>query len=119
MWWHAHIQCVRHIVEGIDAGTKQETATMFNEHVEPRMTVRIETGRGTRPTLHVVPQNLLAAMWLQVAGELTEGITFKKYNVCPAWLPYGPGTGHRKTKEFWSDRCRKAWSRRIMKEADK
>ncbi len=94
-----HSGCAPHR-RGHDAGTKQETATMFNEHVEPRMTVRIETGRGTRPTLHVVPQNLLAAMWLQVAGELTESITFKKCNVCPAWLPYGPGTRHRKPRNF-------------------
>ncbi len=37
----------------------------------------------------------------------------------PSLAPLRHGHRTQKTKEYCSDRCRKAWSRRKMKEADK
>lgn len=111
LWWHTHIQGMRHVVEGIDAGQRHSMAKIFNGYVEPRMTVRIEAGQGGRPALYATPTNLLGQMWLQIAREITNERKFRKCVWCPAWFPYGRGTGHKKTKLFCSDRCRKASSR--------
>ncbi len=118
-WWHTHIRGVRHIVEGIDSGKASSMASIFNQYVEPKMTIRIEAVRPQRASLHVVPTTLLAAIWLQVAGELTEGTSYKKCRHCPNWFPVGPGTGHKRTKMFCSTRCRVAWNRRKGKETSK
>lgn len=113
-WWHTHIQGMRYVVEGIDAGARLEMASVFNDYVgrdKPSMTVRIETGEGKLPSQIVVPTNLLSAMWLQVADEITKTINFRQCEQCPRWFSYGPGTQRRETKRFCSARCRVAWNR--------
>ena len=110
------MQYMRSVVEAINAGDKFAMVSIFNQHVEPHMAIRIEAVPLKLPTLHVVPMNLLGAMWLQVAGELTKGIQFRQCKWCPNWFPYGPGTVHKRNKEFCSDRCRKAWNRHQKKE---
>ena len=110
-WWHTHVQGLRHFVERIDTDDKYSIASVFNEYVEPEMTVRIEAARAKRPALKVAPLNLIAGMWLQVAGELTTGTKYRKCEWCPRWFSYGAGTGRRETRRFCSDGCRKAWNR--------
>lgn len=113
-WWHTHIQGMRYIVEGIDAGARLKMTSIFNDYVgrdKPSMTVRIETGEGKLPSQKVVPINLLSAMWLQIADELTGTDNFRQCRQCPRWFAYGPGTRHRETKRFCSARCRMAWHR--------
>ncbi len=110
-YWHTHVQGFLYIVEGIDRDEKHSIASIFNQYVAPDMTVRIEAATAKRSALQVVPLNLIAAMWLQIAGELTDGTTFRKCDWCPTWFPYGPGTGHRETRRFCSPRCRKASNR--------
>ncbi len=119
LWWLTHIRGLRFAVEAIDTGDAALMASTFNDYVGPKtaaMTARIEAVHGKRSRLQVTPTTLLSAMWFQVAGELTDGIRFKKCKWCPAWFPYGPRTGHRETKVFCSDRCRKAWNRDKEKE---
>ncbi len=111
LWWRTHIQGVHHVVQQIEAGNKQAMASAFTEYVEPSMTVRIEAPLGKRPSLKVAPLNLISAMWLQIAQEITEETKFRKCLQCPKWFPHGSGTGHKATKRFCSDRCRKAWNR--------
>jgi hypothetical protein len=110
-WWDTHVRGFLGVVESIDAGDKFSIASIFNHYVEPRMAVRIETARAKRPILKVVPLNLIDWMWLQVAGELTAGTKYRECKWCSRWFPYGKGTGHRETKRFCSDPCRKAWNR--------
>lgn len=112
--WHAHIQGVHHVVEGIDTSGRLEMALVFNDYVgrdKPSMIVRIETGEGKLPSQIVVPTNLLSAIWLQIADELTGTDNFRQCRQCPRWFAYGPGTRHRETKRFCSARCRMAWHR--------
>lgn len=110
-YWRNHIEFMHRVVEAIDAGDKLSAIKTFNQHVEPHMTIWIEAASGKRSVLHVVPTNLLAAMWFEIAGELTEGTKYRKCEWCPTWFPYGPRTGHKKTRRFCSDRCRKASNR--------
>ncbi len=109
--WYAHIKGVSHVVQEIEAGHKQAMAAAFTEYVVPQMTVRIEAPLEGRPSLKVAPLNLISAMWLQIAGEITDETKFRRCLWCPQWFPHGPGTGHKATKRFCSDRCRKAWNR--------
>ena len=44
-WWHNHIQGFRDYLEGIDDEDKHSIASVFNQYVEPQMTVRIEVAR--------------------------------------------------------------------------
>ena len=115
-FWHTHIEFMRGVVEAIDADDKISILSIFNQHVEPHMTIQIEVSPMKRPALQVVPMNLLAAMWLQVAGELTQGTQFKNCRSCSNRFPFGPGTPHKRTKQFCADRCRKAWNRHQKKE---
>lgn len=94
-----------------DAGSLQAACTEFNERVHPRFTARIHYERAERPELEIVPATLAGALWFQVAGELTYGTKFKRCDWCPIWFPVGPGTGHRETRKFCSNRCRMAWHR--------
>lgn len=110
-WWYTHIQGVRHVVREIKAGNKQAMAAAFTEYVVPRMTVRIEAPLEGPPSLKVAPLNLISAMWLQIAREITNETKFRKCLQCPKWFPHGAGTGHKDTKRFCSGRCRQAWHR--------
>ena len=86
LWWHTHIQGVRHVVEGINISGRLEMASVFNDYVgrdKPAMTVRIETGEGKLPSQTVVPTNLLSAIWLQIADELTGTDNFRQCKQCP------------------------------------
>lgn len=110
-YWRQHADYMRGVVKAIDAGKKSLAVQTFNRHVEPHMTIWIEASPGHPSVLHVAPMNLLAAMWFEIAGELTKGTKYKKCERCPNWFPYGPRTGHKVTKRFCSDRCRKAAKR--------
>ncbi len=110
-WWYDHVWGVRHVIQKIDDGKKKEMASAFTENVVPQLTVRIEVPLEGNPSLKVAPLNLLSAMWIQIAGEITDQTKFRRCLWCPKWFPHGPGTGHKATKRFCSDRCRKAWNR--------
>ncbi len=119
LWWRPHITYMHDIVEGIDLGNENSMAEAFNRSVVPPMRPRIEVEHGKRRSLQIAPTTLLAAMWFQVAGELTDGTKFKKCLSCSNWFPFGKGTGHRQTKSFCGDACRKRWHRHKEKEGQK
>jgi hypothetical protein len=115
-WWHVHTQGMYQIFEGIDGGDelKRKTIFNFNDFVgrdKPSMVVRIETKEGKLPWQEIVPTNLLSAMWLQVADEITKDVKYRQCAQCPRWFGYGSGTQHRETKKYCSTRCRVAWHR--------
>lgn len=114
-WW-AHIDHFRGMINLIDAENQSEAAKQFNEYVQPLMAARVNVAPLRRPTLQMAPTTLLAAMWLQVAGELTHGTKYKRCEWCPTWWSYGKGTGHKENRRFCSQRCQKAWNRRQQRE---
>lgn len=121
--WSATIQVMKLAVDSLDQGDRRGAAQIFNnvpsnfqmsgqEHLIRGMQLRIDASPKTqRFGLNVRPADLLSAMYLQLANEITNGINYKKCKYCPNWFPYGPGTGHKQTKEFCSTRCRVGWNR--------
>ena len=136
--WESAVTSANGIVKKIDKGEPpRNVAELFNalplppvprrapfteihpvrdpyEPPEPTFSVRIDPDDRGRLSMRVAPLKLLSALWLQLAGEITDGTTFKECEQCPNWFPVGPGTGHKRTKRFCETRCRVAWNR--MKE---
>ncbi len=95
--------------KAIDAGRIHQARRVFNERVLPQMTVRLVGSKAGRPTanwtLEVEPTNLIAAAWLQMARELTQGKRLKKCAApdCLEWFP------DRANKRFCNNRCKMAF----------
>jgi hypothetical protein len=62
-------------------------------------------------TLHMVPNSLIGAMWLQCARVLTVNPTFKQCDYCQKWFELSPDARRRQSK-YCSDRCKVAAYRR-------
>ena len=138
--WLVRAKGMGEIVRSIDEGRTEEVMRFFNDETStatssgtrepiipvfvlrrhlPHFSIRIGKNDRARTTLQVVPQSLIGAMWLQVAGEITDETEFRKCRHCPTWFSVGPGTGRWRTKLFCSDRCRVAWNRHKGKETSK
>jgi len=95
----------------LDRGEKNELRNIFNETIVPGMTVRLVGSASGKPTamwnLEVEPLNLIAAAWLQLAMELTNGKPLKKCEApgCLEWFSY------RSNKRFCDNRCKLAFHR--------
>jgi hypothetical protein len=68
--------------------------------------------------LHLVPDTLLAAMWLQCARVLTENVTFSDCQHCGKWFEVSPDQRRRNTK-YCTDRCKVAAYRKRLGSRDK
>ncbi len=109
-----------YVVDAIDRGRHQDAQHIFNTpHFRPTFSIRLYALSGPRSQMKIQPLSLMAALWKQVAEEISTGTNFKKCKFCPMWFSYGPGTGRKNTKVFCSDRCRVAWNRQKKKEASK
>lgn len=60
-----------------------------------------------RMALHISPDSLLAALWLQCARILTLNPTFKSCEHCRTWFELSPET-RRKQSKYCSSRCKVA-----------
>ncbi len=115
--WRTSIAIMERLVYEIDAGKRDEACNLFNKHVHPRLSIRIEREPGRRPQPQIVPFSLEGALYIQLLDELTTALKFKRCKQCPNWFSYGSGTGRRETKEFCSDRCRMARNRENKRRA--
>lgn len=77
-----------------DRGTSTSVRVLMN-HVKDGM------------MMHIVPDTLLAAMWLQCARALTESPTFRACERCGKWFEVSPAARRRNSK-YCSDRCKVA-----------
>ena len=129
--WTFHIEEMSKIIKELDLGDRRSAADRFNElsdePIRPGLSliaeIKIARGRKSkRLYLNISPLSLLSSMYLQLASEITNNTQHKKCKLCPNWFPFGPGTGHKQTKQFCSTRCRVAWNRRkpdrLGKESD-
>ena len=71
-----------------------------------------------RMMLHIVPDSLLAAMWLQCARALTETPTFKGCENCGKWFEVS-ADARRKGSMYCSARCKVAAYRHRIQEGKK
>ena len=76
----------------------------------------LDTDDPLQPLLHVVPENLLSAMWLQLAQHVSSSKGLRQCAHCSKWFEHGTGTGRRRTGHYCEDKCRKAhWTARNQK----
>ena len=64
------------------------------------------------PSFHISPNELITALWLQLAQSVSANTNLRRCAWCPTWFAYGTGTGRRKSAHYCADRCRKAAHRR-------
>ena len=96
-----------------EAGLKTQdlSGLIFGFNARADMQAHVRFNRSwddSHPALYIVPNNLLAAMWLQFAQAVSTQTDLRRCLHCPTWFTYGPGTGRRKTAFYCSDRCRRA-----------
>jgi len=60
-------------------------------------------------SMHIVPSNLVGAMWLQFARELAERPEYRRCPNCSKWFEISPdGRGKRTNAKFCTSRCQVA-----------
>lgn len=106
--WVYAAKYIHLFAEAIDRGNKASAREIFNDRVTPHMTVRLvgsKAGKLTANwTMAVTPTNLLGALWMQIAAELTHGAKMQKCDAadCREWFPARPN------KRFCNNRCKTA-----------
>lgn len=60
---------------------------------------------GAMPTIRLVPDSLIGALWLQFANAVNGNIDYKRCEECRTWLEISPGAG-RPDRSYCSDACR-------------
>jgi hypothetical protein len=119
---------IRKIVPLIQKNKRYEAMLLFNESRQaPRMREVIVWFSGVNFGFKLLPQTLKDALFHQVGEAITGNRRFRRCRNegCPNWFRLGPhaGSGGRGSttvtsrREFCSDRCRVASSRRQKKEA--
>ena len=73
---------------------------------------------GNPPEPFFRPATLRDAIYLQFLEDLMPGAKMRlcKRPACGEWFKYGPGTSHRKTARFCSERCQNAFKYQRRKE---
>lgn len=113
--WYRAIGVMQALVAELDAGRHEAVYDLFNrrDYIRPRFSAAIRYNpakRGLRvpfkTDFKLVPESLLAVMWLQFANQATKGTEFKQCEMCPNWFGVGPSTGRKPSKRFCSSRCR-------------
>jgi hypothetical protein len=91
----------------------------LRDHSVPRVLHHVHYERGTpidRLTLHIVPDNLLGAMWLQLAWHLSGDRPIRQCESCAKWYPLS-WAGRKKHGRFCSNKCRMRAQRRKQDQA--
>jgi hypothetical protein len=66
----------------------------------------IASPRGGRPSLHMVPKDLLAGLWLQFARAVAGGKEYSRCEQCGSWFEISSPEGGRVDKRYCSTACR-------------
>jgi hypothetical protein len=86
---------------------------LVNQHLRTRVSPRLLWDEHeTRLRLHLVPEGLVGALWLQFASAIENDREFRRCAECNIWFELAPGTA-RSDKLYCSNACRtKAYRRR-------
>jgi hypothetical protein len=106
---------IRKIRRAVDAYDKQAWPAVFDA-CQPvgRLTVQLIPGEpGSRPTLRYLVPDLLSAIWLQFADDISGGYPMRecKRPACRKWFKVGKEFGRdarRADADYCSDTCRMA-----------
>ena len=66
----------------------------------------VSSSRGARPSLHLVPQDLLSGLWLQFARAIAGGKEYSRCDHCGGWFEISSPEGGRVDKKYCSPACR-------------
>jgi hypothetical protein len=82
-----------------------------NQRLEELSFSRLLIDSGTDSAMHVVPRNLIGALWLQFAMATTDKWPYRQCGFCNRWFQVAP-QGLSRGSHYCEDRCRaKAWRR--------
>ncbi len=128
--WYRQIKEMRNAIRGLEKSTERGSlrawADRFNKEIyrgsgpdrRVSMSAKLRrTDEPLRPTLHVVPDDLISAMWLRLAQHVSSSERMQSCNLCSKWFVFGTGTGRRSSAQYCSDRCRKAFNKRQRRSA--
>lgn len=120
--WYSEMRTIRKAVRSWEKGKKSGSVRTwvksFNreigwgEHRSSASVQLISTDDPLSPNLAVVPDNLIAAIWLQFAQQVSSSTGLRRCNWCGTWFVFGTGTGRRRSAHFCADRCRQAAHRK-------
>jgi hypothetical protein len=82
--------------------------TWINRRLERKISVRVAPARTTgQPVMHMVPNTLLTALWLQFARAITGNKQYRSCRECGEWFELsGDDDGRTARREFCSDPCK-------------
>ena len=103
--WQFWMALMKDLVAALDDSRNKDFWGLFNgvsgHPWEPLFAARIKPHTDpSKSRLKLIPNSLLAAMWLQLANAGTKSTAFKQCEFCPHWFPVGPGTGRKPSKRF-------------------
>jgi hypothetical protein len=101
----------------LDGNDRESAASIFTIAMRGRPTLTTgirRLGETNRFDFVLSPLSLASALLLQAGQAITGNQQFRRCRACPTWFRLGGGTTVR--REFCSDRCRVAWSRRQKRE---
>ena len=131
--WFREIKIMKNAVQGWQKGKEDGSLRswvdnfnrtypeLFDDKGRASMSVCLEnTDDPLRPILRMVPHDLLSAMWLQFAQQVSASTGLRLCKWCSTWFVFGAGTGRRKSGHYCSPRCYKAaWKMENERKAKK
>jgi hypothetical protein len=80
---------------------------VVNDHLRGRVSPRLLWSRREgRPLLHLRPDNLIGALWLQFAQAIDGTKTYRQCPSCGIWFELSPELGVRRHRVYCSNACR-------------
>jgi hypothetical protein len=106
----AHLRTLMNLMD--DGQQWRRAAFVFNQGPRPRLTATMDgpNQRG-RYQLQFAPLELGGALILQAGESITGNQVFRRCRNCSKWMRIGDGA-YTNRREYCSDKCRVAWSRR-------
>jgi len=112
LFWEHHDR-VRRAIDCLDGGLKIEAISIFNKaKVSVVAQIDYEQVR-PRQNWHLVPQDLISAIWLLVEQEIADGKEWRRCKNCQDW--FLPPTARA---EYCKNPCKQAWHRKQRKGLD-
>jgi hypothetical protein len=119
--WYREIKIMKNAVRGWEKGKREGSLRkwvnnfntiypeLFDDKGRASASVCLQnTDDPLLPTFRMVPHDLLSAMWLQFAQQVSSSTGLRLCKLCSTWFVFGTGTGRRKSAHYCSPRCYKA-----------
>lgn len=115
-WFEYHRRPVSDAIAAIDAHRPHEAIELFNRQLID-LTSQIDlsaTKPGRSHKMHLIPRDLISAIWLMVEDEIAGGRTWIRCEQCSTWF-----VQKSKKRKHCSDRCKVRAYRERQKGASK